>query len=304
MISKLLLDVKGRLASHLETRDIRIMLSMQKERGDKTLAMMEKYSKFLSNPTSSVGKDLYASISKETVGNKVRPADVYSGLLEGMKLANKRVANLVTLYENNNHRVLMSSNLSTINANALHLAAICDFYEKSSRALVLGVSELESAALRGIAVPSQLRRYISANFASDRIRSLASILSYNRGKKNEDIVKAISEMDDVEVTEETLQAAQAMGGAKRIDPSGFNYLNVFNPTFWAYVGIKSYSNLRLLWLEMEKDELNLLELRHQELAQLKRDGDSDMATDQLITKLKDRIDIKRYDIKELEDSLG
>ncbi len=301
MLYKILLDVRARFASHLETRDIRIMLNSQLERTDKTLEAMKKYQNFLSNPKSPGAQGLYTRLSKES---RVRDRDLYSKLYSGLETTSKRLSSLIDLYENNNHRVLISSSMTTINLNALHLASICDFYEKSLRALVLSLSELESLHLRGDGMPKELRHYMERNFTSAKISSLGSIVNYNEQNKREDVVKVIREMDDIEVTEETLAAAEAMGGKKRIDAAGFNYLNIVNPSFWAYIGFKSYSELRLLYLDMEKDELEMLEIRHQELAQLKANGESDLATDKLINTLKDRIDIKRYDIKELEESMG
>ena len=301
MITSILMDIRGRMASHLETRDIRIMLSSQLERTEKTIAIMEKYNKFLVSPRSNMSKSLYTRISKEA---GVKDKDLYRNLLSGLKASHTRINGLIDLYSNNNHRVLISSSLTTINLNALHLASISDFYEKSCRGLVLSVSHLESLNYRTLSVPKSLNKYLELNFSNKRITSFGSIVGYNDRVKKMDVVKAIREMDDIEVTEETLIAAKAMSGGKHIDAAGFNYLNVINPSFWAYVGFKSYSELRRLYLDMEKDELEMLEIRHQELAQLKARGETDMATDKIISRLADAIDIKRYDIKELEESMG
>ncbi len=301
MLTSLMMSFKNKLASHLETRDIRIMLSSQLERSDKTLEELERYANFLSDPKSAKGKLLYRTLSKE-VG--ISPSKLYGSFRSGMKSTVSRVDSLIDLYENNNHRVLLSSNLTTINANALHLASLCDFYEKMTRALIVSVGELESLDYKRIDVPKGLNNYLRRNFSSDKLASFASILKYNLKIKKLDIVKVISEMDDVEVSESVLNAAKAVGGYSKIDPVGFNYLNIINPSFWAYVGIKSYSVLRLKYLDYEKNELKMLTLRHQELAQLKANGESDLATDKLITKLGERIEVARYEIKELEEKMG
>lgn len=302
MLSSIMMNVRNSLSGHLEVRDIRISLNSQLERTQRTLELAEKYNKFLKNPNHLTSKNLYAKMSKEA---GVRDKDLYANVVTGLKATETRLKGLIDLYDSARYKVLVTSSIATINLNALHLAAISDYYEKTCRAMIMSVSELESLKLKGIsATPKSLNKYMQRNFAEERLSSMGSIISYNKRVGDKDIVKAIREMDDVEVTEDTLDAARAMGGNVRIDPTGFNYLNIINPTFWAYVGFKSYSELRLLYLDMEKDELEMMEARHQELVQLKANGESNMATDKLINDLSDRIDVRRYDIKELEESLG
>lgn len=301
MLTKMMLDFKKRLTAHLEIRDIRIALHSQLEQAEKTLDIMEKYNKFLANPRNSQSKALYISISRES---GLPFNQIYPSLLSGMKSSVTRLQGLITLYDGVNYNVLITSSVHTINASALHLAAIIDFYEQMSRSLVLTVSELESLTFKQMAVPRELDNYIRRNLSNLRLRSLASIMDYNQRVKQLDVVKAIKEMDDVEVTEETLKAAKAMGGSAKIDPAGFNYLNVINPLFWTYVGFKVYSEFQLMRLDLQREELAYLEIRYQELAQLKANGHSDVGTDRTLTKIKDRIDVMRYDIKELEEKLG
>lgn len=301
MLRNVMLGIKSRLASHLEIRDIRVQLHSQVERTEKTLEVMEKYNKFLSSPRSPQALALYGRLSRHS---GIRDKNIYSSLVGGMKSNLKRLEGLVSLYEDNNHRVLIASSVTTINASAMHLAAIADFYQKMGQALVLSVSEAESCKMRGDTAPKQLSKYIERNFSDERIQSLGGILKFNDANKKADIVKVIKDMDDVEVSDDTLVAAQAMGQSRAISAQGFNYLNVINPTFWAFVGIKSYSELRLMYLDLQKEELEMLERRHQELAQLKSRGESDLATDKIISNIQDRIDVKRYDIKELEESMG
>lgn len=301
MLTSLLLKTKARLAPHLEVRDIRVGLHSQLESNNKTLAIIEKHKAFLTSPNSTYARGLYSGLSNEA---GISQRLLYTNLVEGLKSTSERLTGLIDLYDSARYKVLASSNLSAINANALQLAAICDFYSKFSRSLALCVTELESLNLRKDDVPKVLNNYITRTFSKERMSSMGSIIDYNANNKRKDIVKVIVEMDDVEVTRETLEAAKALGGSEKLDPAGFNYLNVFNPKFWTYCGFKAHSELRLMYLDSEKAELLMLEIRYQELVQLKETGNIDMATDKTINKLKDTIDITRYNIKEIEESMG
>lgn len=301
MLTSLLLDIKNRFASHLEMRDIRIALNSQLERTDKTLDIMNRYTEFLSNPKSPGAQKLYKSLASES---RIPESRIYSELKSGLEKTSKRLSSLIDLYEGNRARVVISSSMTTANMNALHLASICDFYDQSCSALILATSELESIHLKGITGTKQLYVYIERNFNSKIVSSLGSIMEYNKRVKDSNIVTAISKMNDIEVTKETLDAAIALGQNKKVDPSGFNYLNVLNPKFWAYIGFKTYSSLRLQYLDLRRRELELMEIRHQELVQLKENGSVPLSVDSRINKLTDKIDTTRYDIKELEESMG
>jgi len=301
MISKYLLNTKNEIKAHLELRDIRIALASQLETTQSTMKILKDYNEFLKNPRASQASSIYKAISK---ASGIREGDIYDELVSGIDDTETRIKGLIKLYDSSTQRVIISSSLTTVNANALKLASICDFFSSTCNVIALTFTHLESLEYRKEKAPKTLSRYIERNLGDRHIASLASILKYNRNVSREDIVKGIEDMDDIEVTKETLDAAVAMSGNSRIDPAGFNYLNIINPRFWAFTALKINSEIKMWRIDLRKNELKIMEIRAQELAQLKESGTVDMETNKLIERLQNAIDDTRYDIKEAEDKLG
>lgn len=173
------------------------------------------------------------------------------------------------------------------------------WYLEYARGLAIIIYEAEVNAFKQQPeVDAYSRAALSPRNVSNFI-TLTNILLKHR----KDLKDVIYDMPTMIVNEDNDALARNTLGLRKVDALGTSGLfEIFNPLRWIYGVNRFFSDWKLNKLQVMKEDLEYLELRHQELIQ-RREGKEDARLEKIIENYKEEIEKKRYKIKKIEDSI-
>lgn len=268
------------------------------------LPIAVKYQKAMSSPRAGVSRDLIKRLNH--IKNDISTKNFLGDVVTALGAIETETAVLSERLSGGVMSVLMQDSISTRHLNALKLQSTSDFFIARTKPLLAAMASAEVGESSGSDKRAKsATRYIEQSFINDPevMTSYASTLEFYNRTFKKGLVNELWEAVDVKADPKVLQIIETAEGAKKLDPVGFNYLNVVNPFFWAYMPLKIWSECKLYRLRLNEEELQLLDLRYQELL-LERQDRSSPKLDEQIERYEASISKTRRTIKKIQDSLG
>lgn len=298
-----LTDIKKFLANAVEMRELlsqtnRIKLSADESQGP----LFEKLTTTFDGKLSSkVAKSLASELSRYS--RDLKEDELFKNLTIGCKVIAREAAVLEKALDNDTFEAILRDAMNIKQAHIIQFLTLADHYLETTRALAVVIQEAEVYHMRGKELERSSMKYISENFTGENMRALAQLISFFVAKQKEEVVSKIYELPDIKVDETIINTIQSTEGAKKIDPAGFNPLNLINPLAYTFTAQKIWSEIKFYRLEKAEKEMEYLELRHQELVLL-RDGRNNPQLESKIDKYQDAIQTLNSKIKKIKDRLG
>lgn len=276
----------------------RIKLSADEEIGPALERFKDTFDNKLLSP---VGKELSKEL--ERYHRSLTAKTLFAKLLVGVTVIAREAALLEKSLDSDNIESVMREALNVKEAQIIQFITLADYYLEVVRALMVVIQEAEVYHLRGDKLERSSLKYIDENFGGEKLSSVASLLGFFVTKEKEEVVSKIYDLPDIKVDPTILSTIQSTEGNVKIDPAGFNPLNIFNPTFYAFTAQKLWSEIKFYRLEKAQKEMEYLELRHQELVLL-REGRNNPALERKIGIYQDDIQTLRVKINRIKERMG
>ena len=295
--------IKQALSNVIETNQLlnqtnRIKLSAENELAPIFTKLAEVHDNKL---VSNVGKQLTSEL--ERFNRKLEAKKFFAILLKATNVIARESATLEKSLDGDSFESVLRESMNVKQGHIIQFITLADYFLEATRSLAVVIQEAEVYHLRNLPLERNAQRYIEDNFDSANLQSIASLVVFFASKEKEDVISKIYELPDIKVDESILNTIQSTEGMGKIDPAGFNPLNIINPLFYAFTAQKIWSEIKFSRLEKAQKEIMYLELRHQELILL-REGRNNPDLERKINKYQDAIQGLRSKIKRIKERLG
>lgn len=306
-MSKILLDLKKRLTNSIELSTLITEVARLRETAKENTAPLVKQfadsydGKYQTSEVKYIGGNL------NRFSRSIRSTHFLASIYDALEVASREAETLLEKLGEEKIHAIMAESLDTKHALALQFVNIAEFLTETARVTMIVVAEFENSKLSGKDTDSSMQKYFENNFTEANLNAFAQIITYFASRKRDDVITDIYDLPSIKVDEGVLQTIMSTEGTKGMDPSGLTVLGIFhliNPIFYIWASQKVWSELKLKWLSLIEDELTYLEIRHQELLELRDKGDSTMGTQKKIERYRDEIDVKRAQVKRIRRKLG
>lgn len=299
-----LTDIKKSLVNLIEVNTLlseanRIKLAAEDQLAPTLTKLAEVHDDKL---VSDVGKHIAKELNH--YNRSIKSDKLFKTMLMGTDVIAREAEVLEKALENDTMESVLRDALNVKEAQILQFITLADYYIETCRSIAVVIQEAEVYKLRGIELERSARKYIEDNFTKVKLNSIAQLIAFFADKsKDEDLISNIYALPDIKVDDNTLITIQSTEGNAKIDPAGFNPLNIINPTYLAFTAQRIWSEIKFSRLNKAEKEITYLELRHQELVLL-REGKSNPALERKIEKYQDEIQTLRAKIKRIKERLG
>lgn len=298
-----LTELKKLIGNAIEMRDLlsqtnRIKLVADDQQGPMFDKLAETFDGKLA---SSVGKNLAKELSR--YNRSLKEDDLFFNLAVGCQVIAREADILEKALDDDTFEAILRDAMNIKQGHIIQFLTMSDFFLETTRALAVVIQEAEVYHLRGKPLERSSINYIETNFTSENLRAIAQLIGFFVSKRKEEVVSKIYELPDIKVDETIINTIQSTEGVKKIDPAGFNPLNLVNPYFYAFTAQKLWSEIKFYRLKKAEREMEYLELRHQELVLL-RDGRNNPQLESKIEKYQDEIQTLNSKIKRTKERMG
>lgn len=184
-------------------------------------------------------------------------------------------------------------------ATLLQYVDSLSWYMEFARGIAIVVYEAEVNAFKG---QPEVDAYARSVLTPKNISNFVNITNILL-KHRKDLKQVIYDLPTMLVNEENDALAKNTLGLRKVDALGMTGLfEIFNPLRWIYGVNRFFSDWKLNSLQVMKEDLEYLELRHQELIQ-RREGKVDARLEKIIENYKESIETKRFKIKKIENEI-
>lgn len=300
------MNIKGyikRLVPAIERKDVvNNITSLREEAAQETLLICGDIVEALKGNT-------YQGATAKKLANQLR-IDVRGVGNDPLVVTQRALANLPALLDimETRARKLFSFQISTFNitydrANFLRLVDAMEFYIHVHRRMVLRILQ-EEARIIGNAKPANVTKGFQL-FVDDNMKSYAALTAVFLTPPNE-FASKLDKVSNAEITDETFDVAQQTLGRLGTDPFMLESrfmppeFRPMNPFF--SLG-KARAERQVRRYKLMKEEIQALQLRLQELRELKENGNSNPKLQKLIDYSEKQLDDLNYSVTTFEESV-
>lgn len=298
-----LLDIKKTLMNVIQVNTLlseanRIKISAE----DQLAPVLSKLAKSLDGKLSSpASKSIVHELSRGST--KINESKLFENMLVGTEVIIREAGILEKSLEDDTIESVFREAINVKEAQIVQFITLADYFIETCRSISVVIQEAEVYHLRGVELERSAQNYIQENFTPEKTRSMAQLIGFFGSQAKSDLISNIYALPDIKVDDNTLITIQSTEGMSKIDPAGFNPLNIINPTYLAFTAQKIWSEIKFSRLDKAEREITYLELRHQELTLL-REGKENPALERKIGKYQDEIQVLRAKIKRIRARLG